>query len=252
MNFIKEFLYCDLEIAEEIYDYFKEQHDFVEIPCGKTFLIEKFKEEKEFLVFHSVYGRRVNDVLSRAYAYAAARLRHRDVEIGISDNGFFLAAEKLDEKKIIEFVKSATVEEILREAIEKTDILKRRFRHCAGRALMILKNYKGIEKSVGRQQVHSEFLYVAVRKISAEFPILREARREVMEDLMDITSAKQVLRWIEKGEIKIKVAQVPIVSPFGLHLIMRGRSDLIKMEDKINFVRRMHELHMKVIAGKKE
>ena len=47
-------------------------------------MIEKFKEEKEYLVFHSLYGRRVNDALARAYAFAAARLRYRDVEISKS------------------------------------------------------------------------------------------------------------------------------------------------------------------------
>ena len=115
---------------------------------------------------------------------------------------------------------------------------------------MILRNYKGREKSVGKQQVHSEFLYSAVKKISNEFPILREARREVFEDLMDIASAQKVLRWIEDEKVKIKVINVPIVSPFGLNLMMQGRSDLIKMEDRARFLKRMHELHLKVIEGK--
>ena len=248
--FICDYFYCKKEIAEEVYDYFKEQNDFSEIPDEKTIIVEKFKEEKEYLLFHTLYGRRVNDALARAYAYAAARLRHRDIEMGINDNGFFIAGEKLDESKIISWVKSKDLREILKEAIEKTDILKRRFRHCAARSLMILRSYKGREKSVGRQQVHSEFLYRAVREISGEFPILREARREVFEDLMDVKNAEEVLKWVESEKIKIKVVRVPIVSPFGLNLLMQGRSDLIKIEDKTKFLKRMHELHMKVIGNK--
>ena len=250
VNFVREYLYCDKKIAEEIYNYFKEQGDFSQIPHEEEILVEKFKEEKEFLVFHSLYGRRVNDALSRAYGYAAARLQYRDVEVGISDNGFFIAGEKLDEKKIIEFVKSKDLKKILEEAIEKTDILKRRFRHCAARSLMILRNYKGREKSAGKQQIHSEFLYRAVKKISNEFPILREARREVMEDLMDVSNAVNVLKWIENGKVKIKVVRTPIVSPFGLSLVMQGRHDLIKMEDRAKFLKRMHQLHLKVIENK--
>jgi len=250
VEFIMKYLYCKKEVALAIYDYFKEQDGFSEIPDEKTILIEKFKEEKEYLVFHSLYGRRVNDALSRAYGFAAARLRHRDVELGISDNGFFIAAEKLDEKKIIEWVRGKDLREILKEAIEKTDILKRRFRHCAGRSLMILRNYKGREKSAGKQQVHSEFLYYAIKKISNEFPILREARREVMEDLMDVRNAEEILESIESGKIEFKVVRVPLVSPFGLSLVMQGRSDLIKMEDRAKFLKRMHELHLKVIGQK--
>ena len=66
------------------------------MPTEKELVVEKFKQDKEYLLFHSMYGRRVNDALSRAFAYAAARLRIRDVEIGINDYGFFIAGEKLD------------------------------------------------------------------------------------------------------------------------------------------------------------
>ena len=210
----------------------------------------RFNEGKEYLLFHTLYGRRVNDALARAFAYAAARLKQRDIEMGINDNGFFIAGESLDEGKIIPWVKSENLKEILKEAIEKTEVLQRRFRHCAGRSLMILRNYKGREKSVGRQQMHSGFLYRAVKKISDEFPILREARREVMEDLMDIKHAEEVLKVIEDGKTEIKVLRGEIVSPFGLNLLMQGRVDLIKMEDRAQFLKRMHELHLKVIEGK--
>jgi len=131
VEFVQEYLYCDEKNSKEIYDYFKEQDGFSEIPTDELIVVEKFKEEKEYLVFHSLYGRRVNDALSRAYGYAAAGLRMRDVELGISDNGFYIAGEKLDEKKIIGFVKAEDLKTILGEAIEKTDVLKRRFRHCA-------------------------------------------------------------------------------------------------------------------------
>ena len=251
VKFIQEYLYCKQAIASEIYEYFLEQEDYSEIPTDKLIVVEKFKEEKEYLLFNSLYGRRVNDALSRAYAYAAARLRHRDIEIGISDNGFYIAGEKLDENKILNWVKSKDLNEILKEAIEKTDVLKRRFRHCAARSLMILRSYKGREKSVGKQQVHSEFLYRAVKKISNEFPILQEARREVMEDLMDVLNAKRVLEGVESGDVKIKFLRVPMVGPFGLELMARGKTDLIKIEDRVEFLKRMHELQMKVIAGKR-
>jgi ATP-dependent Lhr-like helicase len=191
-------------------------------------------------------------VLSRAYAFAAGRLKHRDVELGVNDNGFFIAAEELDEKKIISFVKSKDLKLIIKEALVKTDVLKRRFRHCAGRSLMILRNYKGRNKSVGKQQVHSEFLFAAVRKIGDSFPILQEARREVLEDLMDLKNATKVIEAIEKGQIKIKHIRTPIVSPFGLGVWMHGKSDLIKIEDRVAFLKRMHALHLKAIGEKND
>ncbi|MEK6825792.1 MAG: ATP-dependent helicase [Nanoarchaeota archaeon] len=250
IKFICEYVHCGERAAEEMFKYFKEQERFAVVPDDQTLVVEKFKEQKEYIVFHSMYGRRVNDALSRAYAYAAARLKHRDVHVGVTDSGFFIAGEELDEEKILKFVTSENLKTILKEVIEKTDVLRRRFRHCAGRSLMILRAYKGREKSVGRQQVHSEFLFRAVKQLSDEFPILREARREVFEDLMDVGHAEEVLRWIEHGRVKVKKIKTPLVSPFGVNLVIQGRSDLIKMEDRASFLKRMHELHLKVIQEK--
>jgi len=247
VRFIQEYLYVKESISNEIYSYFKAQEGFSEVPTDKEIVVEKFRadEGKEHMIFHTLYGRRVNDALARAYAYAAARLRHRDVEMGVHDNGFYIAGEKLDEGRILKWVKSKDLKLILKEAVEKTDVLRRRFRHCAARGMMILRSYKGRSKSVGKQQVHSGFLLTAVKKLSNEFPILREARREVMEDLMDVASAEKVLRWIEEGSVKVKVVRLPIASPFGLCIFMGGRYDLIKMEDRVEFLKRMHELHSK-------
>src|SRR3990167_879739 len=71
----------------------------------------------------------------------------------------------------------------------------------AASSLMILRSYKGLRKTVGKQHMKSHFLLAAVKKITSEFPILREARREVLEDLMDMENAKLVLRWIEQKQV---------------------------------------------------
>ena len=144
-------------------------------------------------------------------------------------------------------IKEKNLEPILKEAINNTDVLARRFRHCAARSLMILRSYKGLRKTVGKQHMKSHFLLAAVKKITSEFPILREARREVLEDLMDIENAKLVLRWIEQKQVNVKIIETQLPSPFALHLILQGHSDLIRIEDKQAFLRRMHELHMKNI-----
>jgi ATP-dependent Lhr-like helicase len=244
LNFIKEYTYCDEKTAEAIFNYFEVQHNFSDIPNENLLLIEEYKAERNYVIFHTLYGRRVNDALSRAFAYIAARTGGRDIAIGVNDNGFFISGNKLQIEKALKFINSENLEEILKEAIEKTEVLKRRFRHCATRALMILRNYKGRTKSVGRQQLRSHFLLASVKKISKEFPILQEARREILEDLMDIENARLVLDWIHEGKIKVKKIETRIPSPFALNLIMQGYSDLIKIEDKIEFLKRMHKLHV--------
>jgi ATP-dependent helicase Lhr and Lhr-like helicase len=247
IEFIKEHLYVQEKTAESVYNYFYEQYNYLEIPNAGLMLVERYNSQKHYLIFHSMYGRRVNDALSRAIGFMLGRAGGRDIELGISDNSFYVAGEKMNIDKVMNFIKPENLEEVLKEAIEKTDVLARRFRHCATRSLMILKTYKGNKKSVGKQQMKSHFVLAAVKKISSEFPILREARREVLQDLMDIENAKLVLSWIKEGKIKVKVRDVEIPSPFALGILLEGQSDLIKIEDKQAFLKRMHEIHMKKI-----
>lgn len=252
IKFIQEFTYVNDEAANAIYEYFNEQFRFSEIPDAKLITIERYHAEKNYILIQSMYGRRVNDALSRALGWIMGSYGHRDVEMGINDNGFYFAGEKLNIEKALNELQPDKLKEILEEAINHTDILARRFRHCAGRSLMILRNYKGRAKSVGKQQLKSHFLLAAIKKISKNFPILKEARREVLEDLMDIANAIQVLEWIKQKKIQIKIKDVKLPSPFALNLILQGHSDLIRIEDKQEFLKRMHELHKKSLWAKDE
>ena len=254
MEFIDKYLYVDRNAASAIYEYLKQQYLFKELPNDKKILIEEYKEDsKNFIVFHSLYGRRVNDVLSRAVAYIIGILYHMDVEIGINDNGFYVASERsIITSQVFDHLKVKDIDAIMKNAIDKTEVLKRRFRHCAVRSLMILRNYAGRTKRVGRQQVSSMLLLNAVRRISNEFSILQESRREVLEDLMDITNAKNVIKDIEDKRIEVKIFQTRIPSPFAFNLVLEGYVDIMKMEDKVEFLRRMHHLVLAKIGKTKK
>ena len=242
LDFINSFLYVDENAAESVYNYFYEQFNFATIPSNTRIIVEHYSDnKKKYVVFHSLYGRRVNDCLSRAVGFAIARTQHKDVEIGINDNGFYIASEKLvNVMKAFKLLKSKDLRKVMSMALERSEVLKRRFRHCATRALMILRNYMGRKKRVGRQQVSSMILMSAVKRISPDFSILKEARREVLEDLMDIENTKKILKDIENKKIKVEEIHTKMPSPFAFNLIAQGVMDIMKIEDRIEFIRRMH------------
>ena len=254
LDFILSYLYVDAIAAEALYHYFKDQYAYVGLPHQKKLLVEHYRDPqmKNYVVFHALYGRRVTDALSRAIAFVIAHAQHKDVEIGINDNGFYVSYDRnVNVEKAFAQLKSKDLRKILDRAVDKSEILRRRFRHCAGRALMILRTYGGVRKRVGRQQVSSQILLNAVRHLSENFFILRETRREVLEDLMDCTSAEDVLKDIENGMIKIEQVQTFVPSPFALNLVMQGYSDILRMEDKQQFLQRMHQMVKAKIALKK-
>ncbi len=255
-SFIEKYLFVDFNSINSIYAYFYEQYHFAKIPHESQIIIEKYKEKegKNYFIVHSLYGRRVNEALSRALAYVVGRGIKKDIEIGLNDNGFFLASnQSLQIEKALKLLgeNPEKLKNVLIESIEKTEYFKRRFRHCAVRSLMILKNYKGKTKSAGKQQVSSDFLLANVRKVSEDFPILKETRREILEESMEIENAIKILVGIKEEKIKIISFNVDLPSPFSLNLITQGYVDLMKMENRVEFLKRMHEkIKNKIIEEK--
>lgn len=252
MEFIDGYLYVDKYGANAVYEYFKEQFLYTEIPHYKKIIIEHYNDNrKKYIIFPTLYGRRTNDVLSRAVAYAISKQQHKDVEIGITDNGFYVSSDAtINVLKAFKALRADELRQMMELALNHTEVLKRRFRHCASRALMILRSYMGHTKTVGRQQMSSQLLITAVRRISDKFPILNEAKREILEELMDIKHAQEVLSFVESGKIKVKEITTDVPSPFAFNLVMQGYTDILKIEDKVEFLKRMHELVMERIEDK--
>ena len=253
MDFIMDYLYVDENAVEAIYNYFKEQFYYAgKIPHDKKIVIEHYSgDDGKYVIFHSLFGRRVNDCLARAIGYAIAKTQKRNVEIGVNDNGFFVRTQRpVNVMAAFKLLKSENFDKLLKVAIDKTEVLKRRFRHCAARALMILRQYKGKQKSVGRQQLGANILLSTIKRIDPKFCILEEARREVLEDLMDVNNAKLVLKWIEDGRIKVEEIFTSSPSPFAFNLVLQSYWDVLKLEDRLEFLRRMHQVVMAKIGKK--
>ncbi|MBI2666138.1 hypothetical protein HYX13_00850, partial [Candidatus Woesearchaeota archaeon] len=252
LTFIKSYLYLDDNAAESIYQYFAEQFYFSVIPSDKKIIIEKYTDRgRLYVIFHTLFGRRVNDCLSRALAFVIGRSQHRDVEVGVTDNGFYLSAEQqFNAFRAFGFLQAEDFRAILDQSIDRSEVLQRRFRHCAARSLMILRDYMGRRKNAGRMQVGSKILLNAVKRISNDFPILKEARREVLEDLMDYEHAQWIVKEVNEKRIQVIETENKIPSPFAFSLVVGGYSDVIKIEDKQEFLKRMHQQVLAQIALK--
>ena len=80
---------------------------------------------------------------------------------------------------------------------------------------MILRTYRGRTKSVGRQQMSSRLLLSAVQRM-----------------------------------VGIEILSLPTFSPFAFNLIAQGHYDIMKMEDKAEFLKRMHQMVLAKVALK--
>jgi len=245
--------------AEYIYDYIYQQILFTEgkVPSDNSILIEMWPDRERGamnIVFHALFGRRVNDVLSRVYAYVLGMLTGENIKITVTDNGFMLTTSLNVDRKAIENilnnVKSNNIRDIARKAIRRTELFKKRFRHCAERSFMLLRRYKGVDVSLTRRQINSEKLIQIVESFN-EFPIIEETYREILEDFMDLVHAKEVVERIERGEIAIDIIYSHYApSPFAHNIIAYGYSDVILMEDKRKLIIKLQDMVKKTIENK--
>ncbi|MBW2963230.1 ATP-dependent helicase, partial [Candidatus Woesearchaeota archaeon] len=125
LKFIHDYLYVDENSAHSIYQYFYEQFYFTEIPSDKKIVIEHYSDEKrKYAIFHTLFGRRVNDCLSRAIAFAVGRQQHRDADIGINDNGFYIGYDKgVNALQAFKALEPKHLRQILENAIENSEVL---------------------------------------------------------------------------------------------------------------------------------
>jgi|OSPMetMinimDraft_2_1075162.scaffolds.fasta_scaffold00187_2 ATP-dependent Lhr-like helicase len=236
--------------ALSIYTYIMEQYLFTNgiIPADNLILIEIYDEEDiRNFIFHALYGRRALDALSRAFAYMLSNDLKADVKISVTDNGFALSlkrdtsVENYDIKSLFTKVTPENVYEIVSKAVMRTEMLKRRFRHCAERSFMLLRKYKGKDTSLERRELNSEILLNAVKEIE-NFPVLKETIREILEDYMDIIRAREILRKVQEGEIKVSVfGPTNIPSPFSHSIIVKGHSDVVLAEDRRELMKKLHD-----------
>ena len=248
MDHLCEDFDIDKGSARSLVSYFNEQKaSSGMIPDEKTLLIEEYIDpsDNQRIIFHYPFGRRVNDALSRGYAYRLSNMIGSNVSVTMSDDSFMIGtSRKIDISRIPEMLRSEDLDMVLRKAIRDSEIFKLRFRHTAARSFMILRNYMGRPVSVNRQQTRSAYLLEALADMD-NMPVIEETYREVLEDDMDIKNAVYILQQIESGAMKVstlKYSGTP--SPFAHSIILSGFSDIVLMEDRTALLK---ELHRKVL-----
>jgi ATP-dependent Lhr-like helicase len=250
----------DRNSKSAIFGYFLEQILFAdEVPTNRLLLIEittDAEKEGHYIIFHSLFGRRINDALSRAIAFQVSEMFGIDIDIMINDNGFLLRTEDelrlstREMKNIIDDISATGLAAILKRNIRKTELMRRKFRHVAARSFMILRNYKGYKIPVGRQQVNSQLVFKAAEEIDADFPVIKETYREIMNETMDLPRAAELVERLKSGDMGFKIIKTKIPSPFSHSMLTFGHADAIMMKERHKYLQKLHKDVMKRISGK--
>ncbi len=245
ITWLRENYRIDEGSARTMISYFKEQSALVkELPTDKTILIEGHigQDGNYNIIFHACFGRETNDALSRAYAHKISKKFNCNANVSITDDNFMITTgKKIPLGELTELLSHKDIEKILRRCIRNTELFEQRFRHCAQRALMILRNYKGREISASNQKIRSKKI-LEMLKHKQDFPMVKETYNEILYQVLDLDKAKEVLRSIDQGKISMVTSDYSETpSPFTHNVLMAGISDVIMMGDRSNLLRQYHQ-----------
>ena len=249
----------DENSKKAIFAYFFEQILFAgEVPTNKMLLVELTKQDPEkgsYIVFHSLFGKRVNDPLSRAFAAQIAEMFDIDVGTTVNDNGFVFKTEselKLtnkDLKNMIDDIYTTGMTNLLKKSIRKTELMKRKFRHVAGRSFLILRNYNGYKISVSKQQTGSQLIMKAAELIDPNFPVIKETYREILNETMDLPRVSELITNMKNGKINYNIITTPVPSPFSHSMMSFGHADTILMNERHQYLQKLDKDVMIRING---
>ncbi len=204
-------------------EYFRRQHESTgRIPTDRCLLLEAFRDEvgDPRLILHSCYGRRVNGLLGLLCARLVAERTGMEPQMLYNDNGVMLRCNDAEEipLDIFDGLDPEAARQTLLDDILQTPVYGGQFRQNAGRALLLPRTMPGKRTPLWLQRLRAADLLQVVRSFE-DFPIVIETLREVLNDVLDLPHAVEILQGIARGSIRVETVQTEIPSPFAASLL---------------------------------
>ncbi|RQP11771.1 MAG: DEAD/DEAH box helicase [Microbacteriaceae bacterium] len=193
------------------------------VPTDRTLLVERFRDELGDwrLVLHSPYGTPVHAPWALA---VAARIRERlgvDGSAMAGDDGIVVRLPETDADppgaELFAF-EPGELETLVTEEVGGSALFASRFRESAARALLLPRRNPGRRSPLWQQRQRSAQLLEVARKYPS-FPIILETVREVLQDVYDLPSLRELASDIETRRIRLVEVETDAPSPFARTLL---------------------------------
>jgi ATP-dependent Lhr-like helicase len=159
------------------------------------------------------------------------------------------ATSKASIQALLHSLQEENCETLLRRALRGTSLLQSVFRINATRSYLILRSYKGRQKSARHQQFDADMLLGLAEKLE-DFPVLQESYREIIEDRLEIERVKEFLRGLASGEVEVVVKKENSPSPLAYGLAALGAAAGERRERMKEMQREVEEKLAKMNSGR--
>lgn len=185
-------------------------------------------------------GRQAHEGLGALLAYRLSRRQPVTVTMAVNDYGLELLPAQtveLTEADWRQLLTPANLLDDLLACLNATELARRQFREIARVAGLVFQGYPGAVKALKQVQASSELFFDVFQKYEPEHLLLDQARREVLEQQLEISRLRTLLEQAEKQRIVMTAPER--LTPMGFPLwaeMIRGQ---VSSEPWAERVRRM-------------
>jgi len=237
-EWLAEQMQLPTEAAEQLADYFADTYRSLgAIPSQHTLVMERFFDESGGmqLVLHTPFGSRINRAWGLALRKRFCRSFNFELQAAATDDAIVISLgtqHSFPLEEVFRYLNSKTVRELLVQALLDAPMFTIRWRWNATRSLAVPRFRGGAKIAAPLQRMESENLLAAVfsdqlaclehivgdREIP-DHPLVKQTIDDCLTEAMDIDGLEEVLRRIERGEIRCVARDLPEPSPLASEIL---------------------------------
>jgi ATP-dependent helicase Lhr and Lhr-like helicase len=207
------------------------------IPTDTRVIAERFFDEGGGmqLIIHAPFGARINRAWGLALRKRFCRSFNFELQAAATDNGICISLGEQHSFPldiVFEFLRPATVEDVLIQALLPAPMFTARWRWNASRALAIPRFQGGRKMPPPIQRMRADDLMAAVFPDQAacpenltgevripDHPLVKETIENCLHEAMDLNGLRAVLTSIYDGSIRTMAIDTPEPSPFSHEIL---------------------------------
>jgi len=207
------------------------------IPTQRTLVLERFFDEAGGmqLVLHAPFGSRINRAWGLALRKRFCRSFNFELQAAATEDAIILSLgpqHSFPLADVFQYLKPATAEHLLVQAMLDAPMFGTRWRWNATRALAVLRARGGKKVPTPLQRMEAEDLVAAVfpdqlacpenlvgdREIP-DHPLVKQTIEDCLLEAMDFPGLKRVLEAMEAGEFQLVARDTPEPSPLAHEVV---------------------------------
>jgi len=225
---------------------FARQQDLSVLPRIDQLLIETCRtREGTHLYAYPFEGRFVHEGIGFLWASRLTRIERGTITVSVNDYGFELLAPKgypmaeLIEDFSDQLLDHSHLERDLKNALNLSELQRRRFRAIAQIAGLMNRGFPGSSKSTGQLQISASLLFDVFTRHEPQNRLLQQAQREVLEEQLELSRLESALQRAARQEWLH--VQTPRPSPLAFPLLVERLNNRMSNESVLERVQRMRD-----------